>query len=64
MIYTKFLDDLFWPTALTKIETDGYPPLGIHLLMGQSAKDKLHNYHRNLRENRVTVALGSAHKYP
>jgi len=54
----------YFKKVLTKIETDGYPPLGIHLLMGHSAKEKLHNYHSNLLENRVTVSLGSAHKYP
>jgi hypothetical protein len=30
--------------------------------MGDNAKDKLQNYLRNLSENRVSVALGMAHK--
>lgn len=52
----------YFKQVFSKIEADGHPPLGIHLLMGQNAKEKLHNYHINLSENRVTVALGSAHK--
>lgn len=48
--------------VLKKIEADGFPPLGIHLLMGRNAKEKLVNYHRNLKENRAVVALGAARK--
>ena len=42
------------------IEADGPPPIGIHLLMGDNARDKLRNYVRNLSEERTTVALGMA----
>ena len=45
-----------------QIELDGTPPIGVHLLMGDNAKDKLQNYVRNLIEDRVSVALGMAHK--
>lgn len=52
----------FFKRVLTKIEADGPPPLGIHLLMGNNARDKLENYVRNVSEARVSVALGMAHK--
>lgn len=45
-----------------QIELDGTPPIGVHLLMGDNAKEKLQNYVRNLIEDRVSVALGMAHK--
>jgi len=52
----------FFKRASARIEADGPPPIGIHLLMGDNAKDKLHNQVRNLTEDRVSVALGMAHK--
>ncbi len=52
----------FFKRVSAKIEADGPPPIGIHLLMGDNAKDKLQNYVRNLGEDRVSVALGMAHK--
>ncbi len=52
----------FFKRVSAQIEADGPPPIGIHLLMGDNAKDKLQNYVRNLSENRVSVALGIAHK--
>ena len=52
----------FFKMVSAQIEADGPPPIGIHLLMGDNAKDKLQNYVRNLCENRVSVALGIAHK--
>lgn len=52
----------FFREVLGKIEENGYPALGIHLLMGRNAKTKLMNYSRSLQENRVVVALGAAHR--
>ena len=52
----------FFKMVIAKIEADGPPPLGIHLLMGDNAKDKLQNNVRNLSENRLSVAMGMAHK--
>ncbi len=52
----------FFKRVSAQIEADGPPPLGIHLLMGDNANDKLQNYVRNLSEERVSVALGIAHK--
>ena len=52
----------FFERVLTGIENKGLPPLGIHLILGDNAKDKLRNYARNLSENRMTVAVGKAHK--
>jgi ubiquinone/menaquinone biosynthesis C-methylase UbiE len=45
-----------------QIKADGAPSLSTRLLMGVNAKTKLQNYFRNLSENRVSVALGMAHK--
>ncbi len=53
----------FFKMVIAKIEADGPPPLGIHLLMGDNARDKLQNYIRNLTDDRVSVALGMAYKY-
>ena len=53
----------FFKMVITKIEADGPPTLGIHLLMGDNARDKLQNYIRNLTDDRVSVALGMAYKY-
>ncbi|MFT5427059.1 MAG: ubiquinone/menaquinone biosynthesis C-methylase UbiE [Gammaproteobacteria bacterium] len=52
----------FFIKVIAKIEADGPPPLGIHILMGDNAKDKLQNYIRNLSEDCTSVAMGLAHK--
>jgi ubiquinone/menaquinone biosynthesis C-methylase UbiE len=52
----------FFKQIFEKIETEGPPPIGIHLLMGENAKDKLQNYVRNMSENRLSVAMGIAYK--
>jgi ubiquinone/menaquinone biosynthesis C-methylase UbiE len=52
----------FFGEVSARIEADGPPPIGIHLLMGDNARDKLQNYVRNLSERRVSVALGVAVK--
>jgi ubiquinone/menaquinone biosynthesis C-methylase UbiE len=52
----------FFREVSARIEADGPPPIGIHLLMGDNARDKLQNYVRNLSEKRVSVALGVAIK--
>jgi ubiquinone/menaquinone biosynthesis C-methylase UbiE len=52
----------FFKGVLARMEAKGYPPLGIHLLLGDNAIDKFRNYARNLSENRMTVAVGKAHK--
>ena len=52
----------FFKMTIAKIEADGPPPLGIHLLMGDNARDKLQNYIRNLSEDRTSVAMGMAYK--
>ena len=53
---------VFFQRILARIEADGPPPIGTHLLMGDNAKDKLQNILRNLIEDRVSVALGMTHK--
>jgi SAM-dependent methyltransferase len=52
----------FFKHVLARIEADGLPPLGIHLLLGDNAEDKLRNYALNLDEKRVSVVVGMAHK--
>lgn len=52
----------FFKQVAAKIKIDGSPPLGIHLLMGDNAKEKLENQAQNLNEERVSIALGMARK--
>jgi ubiquinone/menaquinone biosynthesis C-methylase UbiE len=46
----------FFKSVVEKFKESGPPPLGIHLLMGDTAKQKLRNYITNLTENRTAVA--------
>jgi ubiquinone/menaquinone biosynthesis C-methylase UbiE len=41
--------------AIEKLKVSGPPPLGLHLLMGDTAKTKFENNIRNLRERRFVV---------
>jgi ubiquinone/menaquinone biosynthesis C-methylase UbiE len=52
----------FFKVVSERMKADGPPPIGIHLLMGDNAKDKLQNYVRNMSEGRVSVGLGMARK--
>jgi ubiquinone/menaquinone biosynthesis C-methylase UbiE len=52
----------FFKEMIKKTEKSGPPPLGFHLLMGETAKTKLLNIARNLEENRTSVVLGTASK--
>ena len=52
----------FFTAAIARTAEAGPPPIGIHLLMGANARDKMMNYSRNLTEGRVSVALGIASK--
>ena len=47
---------------VNRIRASGPPPLGIHLLMGVTARTKLENMVRNLREERIVVVQGVAEK--
>ena len=61
--HNKDADSLaFFEQVLQRIGEAGPPPIGIHLLMGDSARSKLENYMLNLTENRISVALGLAEK--
>jgi hypothetical protein len=53
---------VFFEGILGKIVAEGLPPLGIHLLMGDNAVEKLNNYLSNLKKGCVTVFMGSAYK--
>lgn len=48
--------------AVEKLRRSGPPPLGLHLLMGETAKAKLENVIRNLREARFVVVQAVAEK--
>ncbi len=59
----KSHSSLEWFLALIgKISETGPPPLGFHLLMGDSARDKFQNQIRNLQENRLAIILAVAEK--
>jgi MPBQ/MSBQ methyltransferase len=54
---------LQWIVAtMEKLKELGPPPLGSHLLMGDTAKTKLENAMRNLREGRILVYQACAKK--
>jgi len=48
--------------AVDRVKASGPPPLGIHLLMGETAKSKFENVIRNLREGRIVVYQACAEK--
>ena len=48
--------------AIEKLKLSGPPPLGLHLLMGNTAKAKFENNIRNLREGRLVVFQAIAEK--
>ena len=52
----------FFERVSARISAEGPPPIGIHLLMGDNAKDKLENYVRNMKEQRLSVAMGMGRK--
>lgn len=45
----------FFRTVMKHVETAGWMPVGLHLLMGDSAAEKFGNMLRNLEEDRVRV---------
>jgi len=47
---------------LDKIAQSGPPPLGLHLLMGDTARQKLQNLARSFEENRIQVVQAMAMK--
>jgi len=59
----KTRPSLAWFSAvLERIRTSGPPPLGIHLLMGPTARTKVENIVRNMAEARVAVVQCVAQK--
>lgn len=59
----KSRQSLEWfATVLKKVKESGPSPLGLHLLMGDSARAKTHNQIRNLEEGRIAVIQGVAEK--
>ena len=49
-------------TAIEKLKVSGPPPLGTHLLMGDTGREKFENAIRNLREGRFVVYQARAEK--
>jgi ubiquinone/menaquinone biosynthesis C-methylase UbiE len=49
-------------SAIDKLKASGPPPLGLHLLMGGTARTKFENNIRNLREGRFVVYQARAEK--
>ena len=52
----------FFKEMLKKAENSASAPLGLHLLMGKTAKTKFLNQVRNLEESRISVVQGTALK--
>lgn len=52
----------FFQEMLQKTSKSDTVPLGLHLLMGKTAKTKFLNQVRNLEEDRISIALGTALK--
>jgi ubiquinone/menaquinone biosynthesis C-methylase UbiE len=50
----------WFEAATRRLEGQGPPPLGVHLLMGGTAPVKFRNLTRNLREGRIVVAQAVA----
>jgi ubiquinone/menaquinone biosynthesis C-methylase UbiE len=52
----------WFESAIERLKVSGAPPLGLHLLMGSTAKTKFENNIRNLRERRFVVYQARAEK--
>ncbi len=52
----------FFTTVADKMASSDLPPIGIHLLMGDTATVKLQNNIRNLTQNRIVIVMGLAIK--
>ena len=52
----------FFRAALDRIAENGPPPLGLHLLMGSSARTKLENHIANMAAGRTRVCMGMARR--
>jgi MPBQ/MSBQ methyltransferase len=48
--------------VIERVTASGLPPLGIHLLMGETAKTKIETVVRNMREGRIVVVQACAEK--
>ncbi|MGI9517702.1 MAG: class I SAM-dependent methyltransferase [Pirellulaceae bacterium] len=59
----KVAESIAWfETTLAKIQSSGPPPIGIHLLMGDTARTKLANYLNGLNGGKLSVVIGVATK--
>lgn len=52
----------WFETVVERVKESGLPPLGLHLLMRETAQTKFENVIRNLRENRIVVVQTVAEK--
>lgn len=54
----------FFNNLFNRITQKGLPALGLHLLMGDNAVEKLNNLHTNLMEGRVVLQSGVYDNFP
>ncbi len=52
----------WFASVLDRLNVSGPPPLGTHLLMGETARAKVENIVRNLRERRIVVVQAVAER--
>ena len=55
---------MFFQAALERARTEGWMPVGLHLLMGVNAETKFANVLRNLEENRARVVQAVMKRVP
>lgn len=56
-------ESLAWfQNTLEKVKREGPPPLGLHVLMGSAAREKMKNVVRNLAEEKIAVVSAVARK--
>ncbi len=52
----------FFTQVVARFQSQGPPPIGIHLLMGDDFLSKFENLRNNLSESRASVILAAAEK--
>ena len=60
----SFQSTEFFVKMTKKLEKSQNAPLGLHLLMGKTAKIKFQNIAKNLEEDRIAIIQGKATKTP
>lgn len=55
---------MFFQAVLERVQTEGWMPVGLHLLMGDNAETKFANVLRNLEEGRARVVQAVMKRVP